>query len=105
MEALQDIVAHLRAPDGCPWDRDLTWDKLRASLLEETHELLAALDAQAPGKVREELGDLLLQIALITQIASGRRPFPPARCDQHAYRQTHPAPPARLRRSHRARCR
>jgi tetrapyrrole methylase family protein/MazG family protein len=69
-EALQDVVAQLRSPAGCPWDRDLTWPKLRASLLEETHELLAVLDADDPGKVQEELGDLLLQVALITQIAT-----------------------------------
>jgi len=69
-EALQDVVAHLRAPDGCPWDRALTWEKLRPSLLEETYELLAALDACDARKVLEEQGDLLLQIALQAQIAS-----------------------------------
>jgi tetrapyrrole methylase family protein/MazG family protein len=69
-EALQDIVAHLRAPEGCPWDRELTWAKLRSSLLEEAHELLAALDTEDEAKVREELGDLLLQIGMQAQIAS-----------------------------------
>lgn len=68
-EALQDVVARLRAPDGCPWDRALTWAKLRASLLEESYELLTALDAAQADKVAEEQGDLLLQIALQTQIA------------------------------------
>lgn len=67
---LQDVIAHLRAPEGCPWDRELTWDKLRASLLEESHELLAALDMGDAGKVAEELGDLLLQIGMQTQIAA-----------------------------------
>jgi len=76
--ALQDVVARLRAPDGCPWDRELTWVKMRASVLEEAHELLDALDADEPGKVAEELGDLLLQVALLTQIATeeGRFRFP-----------------------------
>ena len=76
--ALQDVVARLRAPDGCPWDRELTWAKMRASVLEEAHELLDALDADDPGKVAEELGDLLLQVALLTQIATeeGRFRFP-----------------------------
>lgn len=69
-EALQDIAAHLRSPEGCPWDRELTWAKLRASLLEETYELLAALDAEDAKKVKEELGDLLLQISLQAQIAT-----------------------------------
>ena len=68
--ALLDVVAHLRAPDGCPWDRELTWARLRSSLLEESYELLTALDAEDPVKVAEELGDLLLQIAMQTQIAS-----------------------------------
>ena len=68
--ALQDVVARLRAPDGCPWDRELTWAKMRASVLEEAHELLDALDADDAGKVAEELGDLLLQVALLTQIAA-----------------------------------
>ena len=72
------MVARLRAPDGCPWDRELTWVKMRASVLEEAHELLDALDADDPGKVAEELGDLLLQVALLTQIATeeGRFRFP-----------------------------
>ena len=68
--ALQDVVARLRAPDGCPWDRELTWAKMRASVLEEAHELLDALDTDDPAKVAEELGDLLLQVALLTQIAT-----------------------------------
>ena len=68
--ALQDVVARLRAPDGCPWDRELTWAKMRASVLEEAHELLDALDANDAGRVAEELGDLLLQVALLAQIAA-----------------------------------
>lgn len=76
--ALQNVSARLRAPDGCPWDRDLTWDKLRPFLLEEAYELLAALDAGDPAKVLEEQGDLLLQISLQAQIATedGRYRFP-----------------------------
>ena len=76
--ALQDVAARLRAPDGCPWDRELTWVKMRASVLEEAHELLDALDADDPEKVAEELGDLLLQVALLTQIGTeeGRFRFP-----------------------------
>jgi len=75
--ALQDVVARLRAPDGCPWDRELTWAKLRASVLEEAHELLDALDADDAGKVAEELGDLLLQVALLAQIATEEGRFRP----------------------------
>jgi tetrapyrrole methylase family protein/MazG family protein len=70
LEAFQEIVAALRAPDGCPWDREQTHQTLRSSLLEETYEVLAALDADDPAALCEELGDLLLQIVLHAQIAN-----------------------------------
>ena len=60
----------MRAPNGCPWDREQTHQSLRADLLEETYEALAALDVNDPEGFREELGDLLLLIFLHTQIAS-----------------------------------
>jgi len=66
---LQDIVAHLRAPDGCPWDRQQTHQTLARHLLEETYEALAAIDADDAGKLREELGDLLLQVLMHAQMA------------------------------------
>ena len=69
-EAFQEVVAHLRAPEGCPWDRDQTHQTLRPYLLEEAYEVLEALDADDPVAMREELGDLLLQIVLHAQIAS-----------------------------------
>jgi tetrapyrrole methylase family protein / MazG family protein len=68
-EAFQEVIAHLRAPDGCPWDREQTHQTLRPHLLEETYEVLSALDANDPRALCEELGDLLLQIVLHTQIA------------------------------------
>jgi len=69
-EAFQEIIAHLRAPDGCPWDREQTHQSLRTHLLEETYEVLAALDADNPAEMREEFGDLLLQVVLHAQIAA-----------------------------------
>jgi tetrapyrrole methylase family protein / MazG family protein len=69
-EAFQEIIAHLRAPDGCPWDREQTHQTLRTNLLEETYEALEALDTDDPAKMREEFGDLLLQITLHAQIAN-----------------------------------
>ncbi len=69
-EAFQEIIARLRAPDGCPWDREQTHQTLRPHLLEETYEALTALDADDPAHLREEFGDLLLQIVLHAQIAS-----------------------------------
>lgn len=69
-ERFQEIIAHLRAPNGCPWDREQTHLSLRKHLLEESYESLAAMDAEDPLKMREEFGDLLLQIVLNAQIAS-----------------------------------
>ncbi len=68
-EGFQETVAHLRAPDGCPWDRKQTHRSLRENLLEESYEVLAAIDADDAEALQEELGDLLLQIVLHTQIA------------------------------------
>jgi tetrapyrrole methylase family protein/MazG family protein len=69
-ESFQEIIAHLRAPNGCPWDREQTHQTLRTNLLEETYEALEALDANDPASMREEFGDLLLQLTLHTQIAN-----------------------------------
>jgi tetrapyrrole methylase family protein/MazG family protein len=74
-EAFLEIIAHLRAPDGCPWDREQTFQSLRPSLLEETYEVLAALDENNPQALEEELGDLLLLIVMLTQIASEEGDF------------------------------
>jgi len=68
-ETFQNTIAHLRAPDGCPWDREQDHQTLRTNLLEETYEVLAAIDADDPAAMREEFGDLLLQIVLHSQIA------------------------------------
>ncbi|MBK8020331.1 MAG: nucleoside triphosphate pyrophosphohydrolase [Chloroflexi bacterium] len=69
-EQFQEVIAHLRAPEGCPWDREQTHLSLRPYLIEETYEVLDALNAEDPQALREELGDLLLQIVLHTQIAT-----------------------------------
>jgi len=67
-ESFQEIIAHLRSPDGCPWDRKQTHHTLRKHLLEESYETLAAIDEGDPAKMREEFGDLLLQVVLNAQI-------------------------------------
>jgi tetrapyrrole methylase family protein/MazG family protein len=74
-EAFQEIVAHLRAPDGCPWDREQTHESLRTHLMEEAYETLDALDSGDFDAIQEELGDLLLQIVLHSQIASEEGEF------------------------------
>jgi MazG family protein len=67
---LVGIMARLRAPGGCPWDREQSWDTLRPYLLEETHEVLDALARNDAAAVCEELGDLLLQIVFQAEIAA-----------------------------------
>ncbi len=69
-DTLVDIIARLRAPDGCPWDRKQTHASLREFLLEECYEVLEALDEGDSGKLCDELGDLLLQVVLHVQIAT-----------------------------------
>lgn len=74
-ESFQEIIAKLRAPDGCPWDREQTHESLRPFLLEEAYETLDALDRRDMRGLEEELGDLLLQILLHAQIANEEGDF------------------------------
>lgn len=69
-EAFQEVIAHLRAPEGCPWDREQTHESLRPFLMEESYEVLEAIDEGDWESLAGELGDLLLQIVLHTQIAT-----------------------------------
>jgi tetrapyrrole methylase family protein/MazG family protein len=69
-QTLVEIIARLRAPDGCPWDRKQTHASLREHLLEECYEALEALDEGDSEKLCQELGDILLQIVLQAQIAT-----------------------------------
>ena len=66
---LIDIMARLRAPGGCPWDREQTFDSIKPYLLEETYEVLDAIDARDWPNLAEELGDLLLQVVFFAQMA------------------------------------
>lgn len=94
-EAFQEIIAHLRAPeDGCPWDKEQTHLTLRKHLLEESYETLAAMDEEDTDKMREEFGDLLLQVVLNAQIASENGEFTMAEvltgiCDKIVRRHPH----------------
>ena len=72
---LIEIVARLRAPGGCPWDREQTHESLVPGLLEETYEVAEAIRAQDDENLREELGDLLLQVVMHAQIASEENRF------------------------------
>jgi len=74
-EPFQNIIARLRAPGGCPWDQKQTHQSLRSDLMEEAYEVLAALDANDPQAMREELGDLLLHVVMQAQIAAENGEF------------------------------
>jgi tetrapyrrole methylase family protein/MazG family protein len=67
---LLNVMAQLRSENGCPWDKEQTHKSLKPCLLEETYELLDALDDGDPKKLREELGDVLLQVVFHSQIAT-----------------------------------
>jgi ATP diphosphatase len=72
---LLDLVARLRAPDGCPWDREQTLPDVRAYLLEEAHELAGAIDSGDWDALAEELGDVAFQIAFIGRLAEEQGAF------------------------------
>src|SRR5215831_18170882 len=72
---LAAVMARLRAPGGCPWDREQTHSTLRTYLIEEAYEVLDALDSHDDAKFTEELGDLLLQVLFHAQIAVEDRRF------------------------------
>ena len=66
---LLDLMARLRAPDGCPWDREQTYETLAPMALEEAYEVLEAVASGRPAKLRDELGDLLFQVVFYAQVA------------------------------------
>ena len=84
VNAIFEVVTRLRAPDGCPWDREQTHESLRPYLLEETYELLEAIDSGDDAKIKEELGDLLLQVAMHAEIAESESRFDAAEVSEAA---------------------
>jgi tetrapyrrole methylase family protein/MazG family protein len=75
VDDLLRIMARLRSPSGCPWDREQTEDSLKKYLIEESYEVLEAIETGTPGELREELADLLLQIVFISRIAEEKGDF------------------------------
>jgi MazG family protein len=67
--AFVDLIARLRGPEGCPWDREQTHESLKSTTLEEAYEVVEAID-QGDAELRGELGDLLLQVVFHSQIAA-----------------------------------
>jgi MazG family protein len=91
---LVDIMRRLLAPDGCPWDREQTLESLRPYVIEEAHEVVDAIDGGSPDELREELGDLLLQVVFQAELARGKGWFGPddvvsAICDKLVRRHPH----------------
>ncbi|MFY8215127.1 MAG: nucleoside triphosphate pyrophosphohydrolase [Chthoniobacterales bacterium] len=75
MQRLFEIVTRLRAPDGCPWDREQTHASLRGALVEECYEVVDAINRSDDANLREELGDLLLHVVFHAQLAEDRGAF------------------------------
>ena len=75
VKRLEKLMTRLRAPEGCPWDRRQTHKSLKPYLLEETHEVLDAINGGNPADLREELGDLLLQVVFHSQMAKEKGSF------------------------------
>src|ERR1044071_5162268 len=74
-EALVALIARLRAPGGCPWDREQTHASLKPMLVEEAYEVLEAIDEGDAAELAGELGDLLLQVVFHSQIAAEEKRF------------------------------
>ena len=74
-DQLVQVVATLRGENGCPWDKAQTHETLKSDLIEETYEVIEAIDAKSTDKLQEELGDLLLQVMLNAQIAKDQGDF------------------------------
>jgi tetrapyrrole methylase family protein / MazG family protein len=75
VDRLRKIVAQLRSPEGCPWDREQTHQSLKPHLIEECYELIDAIDLGDDREMKEKLGDLLLQVVLHSQMASEENRF------------------------------
>src|SRR5438105_11916428 len=83
IDQLIRIMARLRSPTGCPWDREQDHRSLRWHTVEEAYELMDAIEAQDDHELEEELGDLLLQVVFHCQLARERRAFDFEKVAQH----------------------
>ena len=75
LNELISIMERLRAPGGCPWDREQTTESLVPFIIEEAYEVIAAIDARSPDMLKDELGDLLFQIIFLCQLAGEEEQF------------------------------
>lgn len=75
IEDLKRIISKLRQPDGCPWDREQTYESMRGCVISEAEEVVEAIDNKDCINLKEELGDLLLQVVMYSNIAEERGEF------------------------------
>jgi len=87
LQKLVDLVQRLRAPEGCPWDREQTLPDVRAYLLEEAHELAGAIDGGDWEELGEELGDMLFQVAFIGRLGEESGAFSLSQVIDGVYRK------------------
>ena len=102
-QRLVEIMARLRAPGGCPWDREQTFDTIKPYTLEETYEVLDAIDRRDWKELAEELGDFMLQAVFYAQMAAEAGLFRIDDALDAINAEADPPPSARLRRRDRPR--
>ena len=95
---LREIVARLRSPGGCPWDREQTHESLRAALIEECYEAIEAIERADDANLREELGDVLLHVVMHAHMAGERKAFSFEEVVEGICEKLDPAPSACFRR-------
>jgi tetrapyrrole methylase family protein/MazG family protein len=75
IDKLIEVMAQLRGPKGCPWDKEQTHETIKSQLIEESYEVLEAIDSKNPKALKEELGDLLLHVVFHTQLEAEKKEF------------------------------
>ena len=92
-----ELIARLRAPGGCPWDREQTHESVKPMTIEEAYEVAHAIDEKDDAELAAELGDLLLQVVFHANIAEERGAFRLREVIERVVGEDDPPPPARLR--------
>lgn len=75
IDELRALMAFLRSPEGCPWDREQTHDSIKKNLLEEAYEAIDAIDSEDPARICDELGDVLMQVVFHAQMSAEHGSF------------------------------
>lgn len=97
LDDFRQVIEILRHPGGCPWDQEQTHASIRRNLLEEAYEAAEAIDTENPDLLREELGDVLMQVLFHASIEADGGRFDPGRCGGRGGEKADLPPPPRLR--------